>query len=455
MVEKNKRIHGVWDSHWTYICAAAGSSIGLGVLWKFPYLVGEHGGAEFVLLYLIFTLMLGLPLLLAETTLGRRARQSPVNAIRYLSRESGLGQKWAALGWLGMITGLLIFSYYSVVAGWSVQYLLDTATGTLQAKSVNDHAEHFRLLLDNPSQMMTWQSAFILCTVLVVMRGVHKGLGNAVRWLMPIMLALLLVLINFSYQQGGLDQAARFMFDADWSQLSASTALAALGLACFTLSIGVGSMMAYGAYMPDHPPVARNLFVVALLGLLVAVGFGIVVFSIVSSNPEVDTSTGPGLIFVTLPWAFANMPGGLLWGALFFLMALLAAWSSAISLLEPTVAWLVESTRCNRLLASLLAGLVAWGLGLGTIFSFNRWLGNFNFYGMVDTLTSSLLLPVSALLMAIFVGWRVRPTILREELHTEHHWLYMIWFGLIKFLCPLAIAIILASGIYQLSGEYL
>lgn len=450
MVDRNKRLHGVWNEPWTFIFAATGSCVGLGGIWKFPYVVGEHGGGAFVLLYLVFLLLVGLPLLLAEVMLGRSARQSPINTIRYLAAESCLSGGWGRIGWLGVTAGLLILSYYSVVAGWSLQYMVDIAGGALQGAGPKLATEHFMYLLADPKRLMLWQAGFLLLSMAVVVRGVRLGLGVAVRWMVPLLAVLLLVLLFYSAAAGELNKSVNFLFYVDFSSLSTRSVLQALGLALFTLSLGVGAMMAYGAYIPDHAPVTKSLLLVTLLNVLVALGFAVVVFAMVFAHPEVSPDTGPGLMFIALPLAFANMPSGLLLGAIFFLLTAVAAWSSAISLLEPAVAWLVESWRCNRLIANLVVGSLTWVLGLGSVFSFNLWRGGINFYGMVDMLTSVILLPLTGLLIAVFTGWKVRRSLVQAEMINESSLWFKAGYWLLRYVSPLAIGTIFLAGIIGL-----
>ncbi len=450
MVDRNKRLHGVWSSSRTFVFAATGSCVGLGGIWKFPYVVGENGGGTFVLLYLAFLLLVGLPLLLAEVMLGRRARQSPVNAMRYLTAESGLPTVWSGIGWLGVASGLIILSYYSVVAGWSLQYMTDMASGQLQGADARATTEHFMQLLADPERMMRWQAGFLLLSMAVVVRGVRRGLGLAVRWMMPLLAVLLLILLYYSATVGELGKSIDFVFGLRAAGLTATSALKALGLALFTLSLGVGAMMAYGAYIPDRAPVIKSLLLVILFNVLVALSFAVVVFAMVFAHSGIRPDSGPGLMFITLPLTFGNMPGGLLLGAIFFLLTAIAAWSSAISLLEPGVAWLVESRGCRRWQANLIVGSLAWFLGLGSVFSFNRWRGDINFYGFVDMLTSAILLPLTALLIALFVGWKMRRSLVREEMHGESLHVFNGWYWLFRYLVPVAVGVILVAGLFGL-----
>ena len=446
-------VHGAWSSRWTFVLAATGSAVGLGNIWKFPYIAGENGGGAFVLVYLVCILVVGMPIMVAEVMLGRRGRRSPINTMRHLTEEAGLHGAWSAIGWLGVAAGLMILSYYAVIAGWALHYIGHMASGTFQGVSAEQADVIFGDLLADTNTLIFWQSIFLLLTMGVVVGGVGKGLGVAVRILMPLLFVLLIALLVFGYQRGDFARGFNFLFSFNVEALSWEGVLEALGHAFFTLSLGMGAIMAYGAYMPEHARIGRTVIAVGFLDTLVALVAGLAIFPIVFANPTIEPSAGPGLMFVSLPVVFGNMAGGLLFGSIFFVLVTLAAWSSAISLMEPAVAYLVESKGFNRLTANLLLGFVAWVVGLGSVLSFNVWadarVAGFNFFEFMDFLTSSVMLPLTGLFIAIFVGWLMKPQAVREELKDESNGTFLVWRWVVRYLSPLAVLVVFVMGIYK------
>jgi len=453
MTASRKNIHGAWASRWTFIMAATGSAVGLGNIWKFPYITGENGGGAFVLVYLGCILLVGVPVMMAEVMLGRMGRSSPINAMRNITSEAGLHGAWNSIGWLGVIAGLMILSYYAVIAGWALNYIIEMGSGTLHGASGAEASALFASLLANPGKLIFWQTIFMILTMGVVIGGVTKGLGVAVRVLMPMLFLLLGVLLIFSAREGDFDKALDFLFSFRTENLTWGGVLEALGHAFFTLSLGMGAIMAYGAYMPDHAPVGKTVVTVAFFDTVVALLAGLAIFPIVFASDGVSANAGPGLLFETLPVVFGNMPGGLFFGTLFFVLVTVAAWSSSISLIEPAVAWLIETGYCNRITANLLLGLIAWVVGLGTVYSFNDWesirfLG-FNFFEMMDFLTSRLLLPLTGLFIAIFVGWLMKPDVVFGAVGDDSSLVLKAWLFVLRYIAPLAVAGILVVGLYK------
>lgn len=452
MEESRAGVHGTWASRWTFILAAAGSAVGLGNIWKFPYITGENGGGAFVLVYLVCILALGIPVMMAEVLLGRRGRQSPVNAMRDLTRQAGLHGGWNSIGWMGVVAGLLILSYYSVIAGWALAYIPIVAGGQLQGAGGADAKALFDALLVDADTLIFWHSVFMALTVAVVIGGVTRGLGVAVRILMPLLFLLLVVLLVFAYREGDFARGFAFLFDFNTSALTMRGVLEALGHSFFTLSLGMGSIMAYGAYMPRHASIGKTILMVGALDTLVALMAGMAIFPIVFAHPAINVAAGPELLFISLPVAFGNMPGGLLVGFIFFALVTIAAWSSAISLIEPGVAWLIESRGFNRLSANLFLAAIAWVLGLGTVLSFNHWadyqVAGFTFFEALDFLTSRIMLPLTGLFIAIFVGWFLTRQLAAEEMGGESSLGFRVWWWVLRYVCPPAVVSVLVFGLY-------
>jgi NSS family neurotransmitter:Na+ symporter len=447
-----KNFHASWSSRWTFILAAAGSAVGLGNIWKFPYIAGENGGGAFVIVYILCIVIVALPIMVAEVTLGRMGKKSPVNTIRDLIQSSDAHKSFNIIGWMGVSAGLLILSYYAVIAGWALSYIEHMISGTFHNINAENAGLIFDNLLKNKNELIFWQSLFMLMTVIVVIFGINKGLGLAAQILMPLLFILLIGLLIFGYQQGDLAKAFSFLFGFNFESLSWKAVLVALGHAFFTLSIGMGAMMTYGVYMPKDSGVFSNVLIVGILDTLVALIAGLVIFSIVFVNPSIESSAGPGLMFVSLPVAFGNMLGGLFFGTIFFVLVTLAAWSSSISLIEPAIAYLIESKGYSRLMASLALGFIAWIIGLGSVFSFNIWaeekIAGFNFFELIDFITANIMLPLSGLLVAILIGWKIQSKMVEDQLLSDSRRLFFTWQWAIKFISPLAVIIVLIMGIY-------
>ncbi len=447
MAEKQS-IHGTWERRWTFILAATGSAVGLGNIWKFPYMTGENGGGAFVLIYLVFIAAIGIPVMLAEIMLGRRGRHSPINTMRTLAREEDASKFWSGIGWLGALSGILILSFYSVIAGWAFAYVFKILTGGLLAEA--DIPAQFGDFVADPVMNILWHSAFMLLVIVVVARGIHKGLEMAVRILMPVLFLMLLGLLVYAIINGSFAEAAAFMFRFDPGKLTADAILSALGHSFFTLSLGMGAIMAYGAYMARGESLGKTVVTIGILDTGVAIVAGLVIFSIVFAN-GLDPAAGPSLMFQTLPVAFSQMPGGVVLGGIFFVLIVFAAWSSAISLAEPTVAWAVESTNMNRITATLVVCLPTWLLGMACALSLNAWsditiLGS-GILDFLDKLTTNVMLPLGGMLIAIFTGWIMRRSIVTKEVKMKNFALFNVWVVMVRIVAPIGIAIVMYNSL--------
>ena len=449
MTESRQSIHGQWSSRWAFILAATGSAVGLGNIWKFPYITGENGGGAFVLVYLLCIAVVGIPVMMSEIMLGRRGKQSPIHTMRTLAQEERAGGYWQLVGWFGVLSGFLILSFYSVIAGWALSYVVEALSGTFTEISGDQSGELFTGLVSNPGTQLFWHTLFMAMTMFIVARGVREGLERAVRLLMPVLFVLLLILVGYAMNSGGFTQGLHFLFDPDFSKITTEGVLTALGHAFFTLSLGIGAIMIYGAYLPDDVSITRVTMTVALADTVVALLAGMAIFPIVFAN-GLEPGAGPGLIFQTLPVAFGAMPGGVLFGTLFFVLLVFAAWSSAISIIEPVVAWLVETKGGSRNRAALGAGLVTWVLGIATVLSFNLWSEikwfDKTIFDLLDYLTANILLPLGGLLIALFAGWVMNQNHSKGELGLEDTD-YRRWQFLIRFVTPVAIVLVFLNAV--------
>jgi NSS family neurotransmitter:Na+ symporter len=445
MTETRKSIHGEWSSRMAFILAATGSAVGLGNIWKFPYIAGENGGGAFVLIYLLCVGLIGIPIMMAEVLLGRRGRQSPINTMRILAAESGRSRHWQLLGWAGVIAGFLILSYYSVIAGWAMAYVARAASGAFTNQSPEQIAGIFKSLTSDPEKLLAWHTLFMTMTMVVVARGVRSGLEQAVRYLMPALFLLLIILVGYSMATADFTAGLKFLFKPDFGKLTWHSVLIAMGHAFFTLSLGMGAIMIYGSYLPKHASIARTSIIIAGADTLVALLAGLVIFPIVFAH-GLNAGAGPGLVFVTLPIAFGQMPGGALFGSLFFVLLTFAAWTSAISLIEPGVAWLVENHGMNRVSAAVWSGALAWLVGMGTVFSFNLWSSPLafgrTFFDLLDFLTANIMLPLGGLAIAVFAAWLMSRASTLDELEMGDGKPYRVWRFLVRYVTPIAVIII-------------
>jgi len=442
-------IHGQWSSRMMFVMAATGSAVGLGNIWKFPYITGENGGGAFVLVYLLCIAAIGVPIMMSEIMLGRRGRQSPINTMATLAAEAGRPKIWSMLGWFGVIAGFLILSYYSVIAGWALSYVFRTASGMFEGVTADGANSIFTALVSDPEKLLAWHTLFMIATTFVVARGVKHGLEKAVSYLMPMLFALLIVLVFYSMTTGHFMQGASFLFSPDFSKLTAQSVLTAMGHAFFTLSLGMGAIMVYGSYLPQDTSIAKASILIALADTVVALLAGLVIFPIVFAN-SLEPGAGPGLIFQTLPIAFGQMEAGVLIGTLFFILLVFAAWTSSISLIEPAVAWLVENHGMNRIYASVFVGMITWFVGLGSMLSFNVWsehrLFGLNFFDLLDYLTANIMLPLGGLFIVIFAGWLMKTEASKNELNTTKSG-YNVWLILSRYVAPVAVMVVFLSAI--------
>jgi len=457
VASKRESIHGQWSSRLAFILAATGSAVGLGNIWKFPYIAGENGGGAFVLIYLLCIAVIGIPIMMAEVLIGRRGRQSPINSMRSLAKEEKASRAWVLLGGAGVLAGFLILSYYSVIAGWALSYVFRTGSGLFEGLTADGVQAIFTNLVTDPERLLAWHTIFIIMTMVVVARGVSGGLEKAVKLLMPALFVLLFVLVGYAWNSGGFEQGVSFLFQPDFSKITANGILIAMGHAFFTLSLGMGAIMVYGSYLPSDASIAKTSIAVSLMDTLVALLAGLAIFPIVFAN-GLEPGAGPGLIFQTLPIAFGHMQYGAFFGMLFFVLLVFAAWSSSISLIEPAVAWLVENRGMTRIFASVVAGLVTWLFGLLTVLSFNLWsevkllstievFKDSTIFDLLDYLTANIMLPLGGLLIAVFAAWKMSRESTVDELGMGDRVFYPLWRFLVRYITPIAVILVFLKAV--------
>jgi NSS family neurotransmitter:Na+ symporter len=453
----NFKQHEHWSSRFAFLMAAVGAAVGLGNIWKFPYIAGQNGGGAFVLVYLAAVAFVALPILIGEIMLGRWGKQSPPRAMAIVAGNQGRSKAWSLVGWFGQLAAYMIATYYSVIAGWSVVYIFKNGAGNFSGQGAEAVSAEFNALLASPTQLTLWHGIFMAVAAFILMRGVQKGIERTVKILMPALFTLLLAMVAYGAVEGDMPRALRFMFNFDFSAIDGNTVLIAVGQAFFSIGVAMGLMMGYGAYLPREVSIGRSAVIIAGMDTLVALIAGLAIFPIVFAN-GLDPAEGPGLVFVSLPIAFGSVPGGVIFGTLFFILLFFAAITSVIGALEPMIAWWEERFRMERWKAAGLVCVSVFVLGLGTVFSFNLWaewrplsfvprFADFGYFEILDYLTANLMMPIGGLLLALFVGWRLQPLVIQRELEFRSPWLFRAWLWLLRWVAPLSIALIIWSVI--------
>lgn len=457
-----KSDRGQFGSRMGFVLAAAGSAVGLGNIWKFPYITGVNGGGAFVLVYLLCILLVALPIMMAEIFLGRAAQKSPVGAFRALSAR---GSPWVSFGWMGVFAGVVILSYYSVVAGWSLHYLWLSLSGGLSGLDAQGVGNLFGEVYADPAINITWHVVFMAITIGIVIFGVKRGIETSARVLMPVLFLLLLVLVAEAATTDGFGRAVDFVFGARFSELKAEGVLEALGHSFFTLSLGMGALITYGSYLRQDTDLVSTSLFIGLLDTAVALLACLIMFPIIFSV-GMDPGKGPGLVFVSLPIAFGQMTGGAIFAPLFFLLLAFAALTSMVSLLEVTVSYFIDELGWGRRASTLLMGGLITFLGVpsalsGAPGSFKNMFsgmpeGKTSWFDFWDYVASNWLLPLGGLGIALFAAWRVSDDARRLGFQNGSRFgqFYGAWLCLLRYLVPVAvIAVFLhAIGVFKWLG---
>ncbi len=462
MSSLRRPLHGLWSGSAVFVLAVAGLAIGLGNFWRFPALAGNHGGGYFVLAYVVCMLMLGLPLLVAEVALGRRGRRSAALSLAEIAGEEGRHRIWQVFGWAGALAAVLLVSTYGVVGGWILGYIFRVAGGAFVHADPLEAADAFQSFVRDPERLLAWHTLFIAVVVMVVGRGVRWGLEEAVRWFMPMLLGILAVLVVYTVLEADWRFAVRELFWPAADELSLKTLGLALQQAFYSLSLGVGAVLCYGAYLDSKASIARVSIAAVVLDLAVALLAAVLIFAILAQSGGMGLAwhSGPELIFQALPLAFGQMSNGTWFGTLLFLMLAFAAWTSAIALLEPAVALLVERFELDRPTAASYLGLIVWALGLVSLLSFNLWehvrpLGEWarfrdsTPFDLVNFMAANILLPVGGFGLAVFAGWRVSRMTLQLELGSGR--MFGLWLISVRFLVPVAAVLVFLQGLGYLT----
>nr|WP_321461991.1 sodium-dependent transporter [uncultured Cohaesibacter sp.] len=438
-----KREH--WGSRLGFIMATAGSAVGLGNIWKFPYMAGDNGGAAFIIIYLALVFTIGLSVLLAEIMIGRASQSDAVNAFKKL----GPGF-FSIVGYMGIAAAFMILSFYCVVAGWTIDYIFAFAGGKFSGMDGAALGQAFGGFISDPVKPIIYQAIFVALTVFVVLGGVANGIERAGKILMPILFLILIALVIRSITLPGAEKGLAFFLAPDFSKITGGTIMAALGQAFFSLSLGMGAILTYGSYLGKDAKLGQSAWQVTFLDTSVAILAGLAILPAVFAF-GMDPAAGPGLTFVTLPAVFMSMPGGIFFGTLFFLLLTIAALTSSISLLEPLVAYF-SSKGFTRTQITVTSGFLSFLLGVPCSLAMGIWsdftIFGKNFFDLMDFLTSNLILPIGGFLIAVFVGWVITPRALKEVCGEDAPGLLAkSWIFILRFIAPIAILLILLSGL--------
>ncbi len=437
-----------WSSGLSFVFVAAGLAIGLGNLWRFPFLVGQYGGGAFILAYVAAVIVFGLPIIIAELAIGRRGGGTPGHAIKALSSDNASRMLWSPIGWFSLFIPFVGIAYYSVVAGWVVDYAFDfIVSGGFPAGDGASHQARFDSMLASPLRVVAGHLVFMALVAVVVARGVTDGLEKMAKLLMPALFILMIGLAAYASITGAFSEAASFLFKPDFSKLTAEGVAAAAGQAFFSLGIGLGALMTFGAYLPKSVSIVRVASAVALADTSISLIAGLAIFPLTFAL-GIDPAAGPGLVFVSMPAAFAEMPGGYFVGSAFFILLFIAAFTTGVATIEPVVAWLIGKG-FSRIQATLSASAAAWTVGLAAAFSFNIWsdvrllgwlpaFADKSIFDILDYSISTIFLPLNGLLIALFAGWAISSTVTKDELRASNA-VHQSWRFAIRYLAPIII----------------
>ncbi|MGM0886798.1 MAG: sodium-dependent transporter [Bacillota bacterium] len=433
-----------WTSKLGFILAAAGSAIGLGAIWKLPYMTGENGGGVFFLLFIIFTLLIGAPILIAEFTIGRNAQKDAISAYKHIAP----GKPWALIGYGGVVASIILLSFFSVVGGWIISYLARSFTGSLTNLTQEEYGNFFNTIISNPYETVIAQLLFMVFTIWVVQGGVSKGIEKANKYMMPSLFILFIILLIRSLTLDGAMEGVKFFLKPDFSSLTGETILLALGQSFFALSVGVSVMVTYASYLSKKEDITKSAFSVVGLNIFISLLAGLVIFPAVFAL-GFSPSSGPGLVFVVLPAVFNEMALGGIFMFIFFILLLFATLTTAFSILEIVVAAMIKGDSAKRKKASWIAGITVFLIGIPSALSFGVLsdvkIFNLSIFDFADYLTSNIALPVGALFISLFIGYQMKRIEVQKEFETgadPGRSLFKLWYFLIRYIVPIMIILV-------------
>lgn len=465
MSQNHQSSHSQWSSRIGFLMAAVGSAVGLGSIWKFPYMTGEGGGSAFVILFIICITLIGFPVLITEWLIGRRGKQSPIASFANVAKANGSSPAWGVLGMVGTLAAFLILSFYSVIGGWALNYVVKTGMGTFNGIDPKATEGIFNAMLASPTELTIWHTAFMALTAIIVAGGISGGIEKASKWMMPLLALIMIVIVGYNAMTAEFAKGFAYLFHFDPSKVTAKVMISALGHAFFCLSLGMAIMVSYGSYLGRDVDLFSAARTVVIWDIIFSLMAGLAIFPIIFSN-GLNPAGGLGLVFVTLPIAFGKMSFGLVIGVLFFILLTFAALTSSISLLEPVVALLEEKTSMNRKVATLVAAVSTWALGILALLSFNV-LSDITIFtihvngvakpqGIFDALdysTSKIMLPLVGLGTIIFMGWCVNQKSIQDELGLDG-FKWKLWEITTKIIAPIGIIIVFLAelGVLNMFG---
>ena len=433
-----------WTSKLGFILAAAGSAIGLGAIWKLPYMTGLNGGGVFFLLFILFTLLIGAPILIAEFTIGRNAQKDAISAYKHIAP----GKPWALIGYGGVVASIILLSFFSVVGGWIISYLARSFTGSLSNLTQEEYGNFFNKIISNPYETVIAQLLFMVFTIWVVQGGVSKGIEKANKYMMPSLFILFIILLIRSLTLDGAMEGVKFFLKPDFSALTGETILLALGQSFFALSVGVSVMVTYASYLSKKEDITKSAFSVVGLNIFISLLAGLVIFPAVFAL-GFSPSSGPGLVFVVLPAVFNEMALGGIFMFIFFILLLFATLTTAFSILEIVVAAMIKGDAAKRKKASWIAGITVFLIGIPSALSFGVLsdvkIFNLSIFDLADYLTSNIALPVGALFISLFIGYQMKRIEVQKEFETgadSGRSLFKLWYFLIRYIVPIMIILV-------------
>ncbi len=446
----------MWSSRMAFFLTALGVSVGLGNIWRFPYAAGENGGGAFILIYLVCAFGIGLPLLIAELSIGRRGRLNPIASTRAVALEAGHSKHWGAVGGFAIVAVFMVLGFYAVVAGWTFDYFVKAATGTFAGLSSAESAALFDGLMSSPFRMALWQILVIGLVVFIVSRGLRSGVERSARVFMPLLFICLLLLVIYAGVMGDLAATYSFMIQPDFSKVTLPVALAAVGQAFFSIGLAFAAMMTFGSYLAPEVSIPKSAALLVAGDTAVALLAGFAIFPIVFAY-GLEPSGGPGLVFTTLPLAFGQMHFGALIGAVFFLLLVLGALTSCIGSFEPILRWAEEKWEIRRTRAAIITGLIVWLLGIGPILSFNllkdfhpigflKNLANLTIFDAQVYISTNILIVLSGIAMSLLAGWVMTRQVLLKETGLADGYLFIALRLVLKIVAPVALIIVLVMG---------
>lgn len=446
------RDYGIrWSSTPVFILAVVGAIIGLNNIWQFPHLLGEHGGSLFLMVYVMALLVIGLPLMMTELAIGRIGRGSPIQTVRALVDKTHGDPNWVVLGSVKTFAGFIVLSFLSVIAGWLLAYTFRASFAVLQGQTEDGLGAIFSAFVGDPEKQLFWHSVFVLMTTVVAANGLLRGFERIVRYLVPVMFILLGILLVYALSFGQPVKAFTHLFAFDLEAFTGWSFLMAVGHAFFSLGLGYGALMMYGAYIPEETDISKSCIMIISLEVLVSIIAAITVYALLLGG-EIDITSGPVLVFQSIPLALDGLEYGYLMTPVLFLLLVMIAWLTAIALIEPAIVWLIECHNLSRPRAAIWTGVSVWLLGLVTLFSFNIWAFEFEYFGIkkylgtfdiLQILTSNYMLPISGLLLSLFAGWSVENTIKMELMGIKNKNVYFMWHIAVRYIIPAALFVII------------